>query len=48
MTNNPDYRPRIVDAELDERLAAVAAVVIEGPKACGKTAAAQAGDQRVG
>lgn len=40
MSNNPDYRPRIVDAELDERLAAVAAVVIEGPKACGKTAAA--------
>ena len=36
MPNNPYYRPRIVDAELDERLAAVAAVVIEGPKACGK------------
>ena len=40
MPNNPNYRPRIVDAELDERLAAVAAVVIEGPKACGKTTAA--------
>ncbi|MCY4399777.1 MAG: DUF4143 domain-containing protein [Gemmatimonadetes bacterium] len=32
------YRPRIVDAELAERLAATGAVVVEGPKACGKTA----------
>ena len=29
--------PRIVDAELAERLAATGAVVVEGPKACGKT-----------
>lgn len=35
-----DYRPRIADAELSERLASVPAVVIEGPKACGKTATA--------
>ena len=35
-----DYRPRIADAELTERLASVPAVVIEGPKACGKTATA--------
>ena len=32
------YLPRIVDAELAERLAATGAVVVEGPKACGKTA----------
>ncbi len=32
------YLPRIVDAQLAEHLAAVGAVVIEGPKSCGKTA----------
>ena len=32
------YRPRIVDAELERRLRSSGAVVIEGPKACGKTA----------
>jgi predicted AAA+ superfamily ATPase len=32
-----DYRPRIVDAELDELMHGVAAVVLEGPKAVGKT-----------
>ena len=31
------YRPRIVDAELRELLASAGAVMIEGPKACGKT-----------
>jgi predicted AAA+ superfamily ATPase len=35
------YRPRIVDAELVARLKATGAVVIEGPKACGKTATAR-------
>lgn len=35
------YRPRIVDAELTTRLASTGAVVIEGPKACGKTATAR-------
>lgn len=35
------YTPRIVDAELRQRLAASGAVVIEGPKACGKTATAR-------
>ncbi|MFA4929009.1 MAG: DUF4143 domain-containing protein [Patulibacter sp.] len=35
------YAPRIVDAELGKRLAASGAVVIEGPKACGKTATAR-------
>ena len=34
------YLPRIVDAELTELLGAVGAVLIEGPKACGKTATA--------
>lgn len=36
-----DYRPRIVDIELNARLEAAGAVVIEGPKACGKTATAR-------
>jgi predicted AAA+ superfamily ATPase len=35
------YQPRIVDRELAARLGAVGAVVIEGPKACGKTATAR-------
>lgn len=36
-----DYLTRIVDEELKERLEATGAVVIEGPKACGKTATAR-------
>ena len=35
------YHPRIVDAELEQQLAAAGGVVIEGPKACGKTATAR-------
>ncbi|MFM7236980.1 MAG: ATP-binding protein [Cyanobium sp.] len=35
------YRPRVADAELRACLAAAGAVVIEGPKACGKTRTAQ-------
>lgn len=35
-----DYLPRIVDAELAELLEASGAVLVEGPKACGKTATA--------
>jgi predicted AAA+ superfamily ATPase len=35
------YRPRVVDAELAERLSGPGAVVIEGPKACGKTETAR-------
>ncbi|MCY4156924.1 MAG: DUF4143 domain-containing protein [Gammaproteobacteria bacterium] len=35
------YRPRLVDAELRARLKAAAAVLIEGPKACGKTSTAR-------
>lgn len=31
------YRPRVIDKELAERLAAIGAVVLEGPKTCGKT-----------
>ncbi|MEX2551325.1 MAG: DUF4143 domain-containing protein [Nitriliruptoraceae bacterium] len=34
------YQARVVDAELQQRLAAAGAVVIEGAKACGKTATA--------
>ncbi len=39
--SSSDYTPRIVDHELAERLAATGAVVVEGPKACGKTATAR-------
>lgn len=35
------YQPRVIEAELRLRLASAGAVVIEGPKACGKTATAQ-------
>ncbi len=35
------YRKRIVDDELARRLSSTGAVVIEGPKACGKTATAR-------
>jgi uncharacterized protein len=35
------YRPRVVDRELADRLAASPIVVIEGPKACGKTSTAR-------
>jgi len=35
------YIPRIVDAELAARLDATGAVVVEGPKACGKTETAR-------
>ncbi len=37
---NAQYVPRVIDGELDAYLQAVGAVVIEGPKACGKTAPA--------
>jgi len=36
-----DYRSRIADAELQACLGSAGAVVIEGPKACGKTRMAQ-------
>ncbi len=36
-----DYRPRVLDTQLAEALQSVGAVVIEGPKACGKTATAR-------
>lgn len=32
-----DYRPRVADKELAERLSAIGAVLIDGPKGCGKT-----------
>lgn len=35
------YRPRVLDAELTQSLEAIGAVVIEGPKACGKTETAR-------
>lgn len=36
-----DYYPRVVDVELDRALARAGAVLVEGPKASGKTATAQ-------
>jgi len=35
------YHPRLVDSELRQRLSSTGAVVIEGPKACGKTSTAR-------
>jgi predicted AAA+ superfamily ATPase len=35
------YLPRIADIELQERLKSAGAVLVEGPKACGKTATAR-------
>jgi predicted AAA+ superfamily ATPase len=35
------YRPRIVDAELGASLASAGAVLVEGPRACGKTETAR-------
>ena len=32
------YRPRVVDEELAARIGSAGAVLIEGPRACGKTA----------
>ncbi len=36
-----EYYPRVVDQELVDRLSGTGAVVIEGPKGCGKTATAR-------
>ena len=35
--DHPNYRPRVIDAKVEEYLAAFGAVCIEGPKWCGKT-----------
>ena len=40
-TSIPTYRPRVVDSQLAQALEAIGAVVIEGPKACGKTETAR-------
>lgn len=39
--NGSTYSPRITDRELQSRLERIGAVVIEGPKACGKTETAK-------
>ncbi len=36
-----DYRPRVVDGELTQRMAAMGAVLVDGPKAVGKTRTAE-------
>ena len=33
----PDYKPRLIDSKVEKFLSAMGAVVIEGPKWCGKT-----------
>jgi len=40
-TRTPKYRPRVVDEALRGRLRATGAVLLEGPKACGKTSTAR-------
>jgi len=39
--NASAYSPRIADRELESRLQRIGAVLIEGPKACGKTETAR-------
>ena len=34
---HPNYKPRVIDAKVEEYLSAFGAVCIEGPKWCGKT-----------
>lgn len=41
MSKARTYRPRIADRELADRLSSAGAVIVEGPKACGKTATAR-------
>lgn len=41
------YLPRIADLELEQRLGYIGAVLVEGPKACGKTATASRHAQTV-
>lgn len=41
MADTNNYKPRIADAMLKEQLEAVGAVLIQGPKWCGKTTTAQ-------
>lgn len=41
MSDRPTYLPRLVDAVLRRRLLSHGAVLIEGPKACGKTSTAR-------
>lgn len=43
----PEYIPRIIDGELDELLAALPAVALDGPKGVGKTASASRRAQTV-
>ena len=41
MADKKEYKKRIADALLEEKLDAMGAVLIEGPKACGKTTTAE-------
>ena len=41
MAEHFNYRKRVVDSLLAEKLEAIGAVLIEGPKACGKTTTAE-------
>jgi predicted AAA+ superfamily ATPase len=39
-TNDQNYIPRLIDAEIKKHLSFAGALVVEGPKACGKTSSA--------
>ena len=41
MAKQLEYRKRVVDSLLADKLESVGAVLIEGPKACGKTTTAE-------
>ncbi len=41
MLSGVDYRPRVIDTDLRESLRAAGAVLLEGPRACGKTETAR-------
>lgn len=36
-----EYKPRLIDEEIDEYLEMIGAILIEGPKWCGKTTTAE-------
>ena len=42
------YRKRIADILLEEKLEAMGAVLVEGPKACGKTTTAEQQAKSIG
>ena len=41
-----EYKPRLIDSEIDEYLEMIGAILIEGPKWCGKTTTAEQQDRK--